>query len=122
MIQEWYGLTLTVPKKHLEQFSMLKELDSLIPFRKVATFASLGLRVNLLVMNTTGKGKRETFKGAKLLEADFTSNGNVYATACAYDTNGTIRVLRINKHSPRVMVSGQFDHETINKFNELGER
>ena len=120
MIQEWHGLLLTVPRKHAEQFDALKKLNDIIPFRKVATYRSLGIRVPVLVINTTGKGKRETFKGAKILKADFDEIGKLYALAYVYQNeNEGGRVLRVNKNSPRVMVAGDYDDATIEHFNSL---
>ena len=118
MIKNWHGLMLTIPKKHREQFAMMEELDRDHPFRYVATYRALGNLVPVLVIVTKGYGARETFKGAKLLRADFASVGQHYSLAYVREGNEG-KIKRILNDSPRFMVSAELDEDTINKFNAL---
>ena len=118
MIKNWHGLQLTIPKKHREQFAMMEDLDRNQSFRYVSTYRHLGNLVLVLVIFTKGYGARETFKGAKLLRADFGSIGQHYSIAYVREGNEG-KIKRILNDSPRVMVSRELDDDTINKFNAL---
>lgn len=113
MNQSWHGLTLCVPKRLAPSFAYLNELDHHFNFRKVATYEFLGNRVPLVIVKTTGKGKRETYQGAEFALADFYSIGRCYALAYVYKANGTGRITRIKKDSPRVMVSAEIPEKAI---------
>lgn len=120
MFQDWHGLDLWIPKKHREQFDLMKSLDESHHFRKVATFDHLGNRVPVLVVHTTGYAPRETFQGAELLLADFESVGKFYSMAYVYG-EGKGFIKRVYNDSPRFMVAPELPKETIEHFNKIKE-
>lgn len=120
MFQDWHGLDLWIPKKHREQFDLMKSLDESHHFRKVATFDHLGNRVPVLVVYTTGYAPRETFQGAELLLADFESIGKFYSMAYVYG-EGKGFIKRVYNNSPRFMVASELPKETIEHFNKIKE-
>lgn len=115
MKESWQGQSLFVPRRLEPAFALLKTLDSTQHFRKVATYESLGNRVPVLILTTTGKGDRLTLKGIEFAYADFDSIGAVYVLAYVYKASGDGRVRRFHKDSPWIMVSADIN-ETTKKY------
>ena len=105
MREQWQGQSLFVPRRLDIAFAYLKHIDSTFPFRKVATYESLGNRVPVLILAITGKGNRQTLTGIEFAYADFESIGAVYALAYVYKASGEGRVRRFHKDSPWILVS-----------------
>lgn len=92
---------LYVPKSKRVDRDQLQEILDTMTLRAPNINDAHKSRYTILLIETKGKGKRETYQGHSVRFIDFDSVGDKYAIAYVYDAEGNGRPLRLDITSPK---------------------
>ena len=95
---------LYVPKANKKDFDFLTELVEKSNIRSPTGEDAHRVGLVIGIIQTTGKGNRETYQNHKVEFVDFDTIGSRYAMAYVYDTDGNGRPLRIDIESPKTFL------------------
>ena len=95
---------LYVPKKAMESYKTLKEFLSSVTIRSPTGRDAHKTRFMMVLIETKGKGARETYQSYDVRFVDFDTIGKRYANAYVYDSDGVGKPKRIDLNSPKTFL------------------
>ena len=101
-----YIMGLHVPAYAKEQFGFIKKWlnPSGVKLRKIAKSDEGCARMNILIIDTAGKGVIRSFKGYRIMKADFARIGKKYADVYLYEDGELGTPCRIDIESAKYSI------------------